>query len=282
MAKRKSSKKGVMGPFIGFILLCAAILAFVRGTGVSSFQDVVEVFQGKAPSVEEFVGNLIGSEQPLTWPGGDSGGSSGNSGGSSGGTGGGAGTGKPNVSKASEALASLRISNANKVNYDRNEWGSWDNIRSCWTVREEVLYRQAEPGTLTLLDKNKQPTSDKNSACEISGGEWIDPYTGDRFTNPSDLDIDHVVPLGYAARHGGQDWDSSKKRDFSNSLDEGHLLAVSASANRSKSDKGPSEWQPQRSHQCAYAGNWISVSSKWGLSVTQADHDALKKMLATC
>lgn len=282
MAKKNGASKGAVGALIGFILAAAAVMAFIKGTGVTSLKETVEVFQGNAPTFEEFIDNLVG-EDLFTWPGGEGNSGNGGSGSNGSGTGGGEGiSAGVSPSDASAALASLQVASAASVDYNRDEWRHWDNITSCWTVREEVLYRQAEPGSLTVLDKNKQPTTSKSEACEISGGEWVDPYTGDLFTNPSDLDIDHMIPLGYAARHGGQEWNEDKKRDFANSLETGHLLAVSASANRSKSDRGPSEWKPQDSYYCDYATHWISVSDNWNLSTTQEDKSALESMLATC
>jgi hypothetical protein len=169
--------------------------------------------------------------------------------------------------------------------YDRYDWRHWDNITSCWTVREEVLWRDAKKDeSLTILDKNDVRTNNKEEACEITGGTWVDPYTGETFTNPSDLDIDHMIALGYAARAGGDKWDSDKKMDYANSLTyEFHLIAVSASANRSKSDNGPSEWIPKReAFHCQYGVAWTVVSNQWGLSLAQADKDAIQSLLKKC
>ena len=38
--------------------------------------------------------------------------------------------------------------------------------------------------------------------CSITAGTWLDPYTGRTLTDPSDVDIDHVVPLANAWRSG--------------------------------------------------------------------------------
>lgn len=191
------------------------------------------------------------------------------------------GSGTPE--QISNSLNGVTIAPAEKVAYNRDEWNHWVNNRDCWTVREYVLARDAEPGSLSLVDGAGNPTADVNVACEIKSGTWIDPYTGQSFTNPSDLDIDHMIPLKYAATHGGQAWDSNRKQEYANSLDNSHLLAVSASANRSKSDKGPGDWKPSnKSYECAYASSWVNIASKWQLSVTEKDANSLKEMLATC
>lgn len=171
------------------------------------------------------------------------------------------------------------------VAYDRYTWKHWDNITPCWTVREEVLYRDAvKDEALTILDANKVRTYDKSQACYITGGTWIDPYTNETFTNPQDLDIDHVVALGYAAKGGGNDWDSAKKESYANNLDYSHhLLAVSASANRSKSDKGPGDWKPDnKDYHCQYAIAWTAVVTNWNISMKGSDKAAILDMLKTC
>ena len=58
---------------------------------------------------------------------------------------------------------------------------------------------------------------------------------------------------------------------------------MTSTVNSEKSDKSPDEWQPplEESH-CSYAASWIAVKSKYNLSATQAEADALDTMLATC
>jgi hypothetical protein len=187
-------------------------------------------------------------------------------------------------STALSQLNSVTVADAQTVDYQRSEWKHWINQSgsSCWDVREAVLYRDAEKGSTVLLDKNGSITSNVGSACSIKSGKWVDPYSSKTFTNPSDLDVDHVVPLSYTAQHGGQAWSSDMKRDYANDLTGNHhLLAVSASENRSKGDNGPSEYKP-KVNLCEYGMNWTKVTSTWKISVTQADKDSIASMLSTC
>ena len=63
--------------------------------------------------------------------------------------------------------------------------------------------------------------------CRVESGEWNGPYTGEQFTDPIDLDVDHMVPLANAHRSGGWLWSESRRRDYANDLSyEGHLIAV--------------------------------------------------------
>lgn len=175
-------------------------------------------------------------------------------------------------SKTAEAtlkkLASIKVANPQKVDYDRGQWKHWTGSR-CKDTRQQVLKEQA---------KNYKLDSD---GCKVVSGKWIDPYTGQTFTDPSKLDIDHVYALGAAAKNGGNGWSASKKQQFAN--DKSHLLAVSASANRSKSDKNPADWWPENNgYSCSFATKYVNVASKYSLQFSKADVRALEKGLKTC
>ena len=275
---------------VWFIAVAAIVFAFFQvpydpgAKGIyeiakSKSENVQKWVGGIAPSIEKFVGELLsgGSEKPDTS-------GTGGTGGTDSSTPAIPNTGTAPVSESQQKLATLTVANASNSKYDRDEWKHWKNVRSCWTTREEVLATEAVAGSLSLKDVNGNATADLASACEVVSGTWNDPYSGKTFTNPTDLDIDHMIPLNYAAQHGGQAWDSGKKADYANNLAyAGHLIAVDKGENRSKSDKGPSEWKPSnQADWCQYSTDWVSISSTWNLSVTKADSAALTEMLATC
>ena len=120
--------------------------------------------------------------------------------------------------------------------------------------------------------------------CRVAEGEWDGPYTGEQFTDPSDLDVDHMVPLANAHRSGGWLWSESRRREYANDLSyEGHLIAVQNSANRAKGADGPEEWRPpDRSYWCQYAIDWITIKNTWKLTATEAEAASLLEMLNTC
>lgn len=62
-----------------------------------------------------------------------------------------------------------------------------------------------------------------------------------------------------------------------------HLIAVTASTNRSKSDRPLNEWRPPRQDSwCRYATAWVTIKLTWSLTATTAERDALGQMLDTC
>ena len=159
--------------------------------------------------------------------------------------------------------------------YDRSEWKHWIDVDDdCQNTRHEVL-----------ISESAAPVEFKDSdECEVTIGRWIGPYTGSVFTEPGDLDIDHMVPLVNAHKSGGHAWDPDRKRRYANHLTyQGHLIAVSASANRSKGGKGPDEWRPPNTdYWCQYALDWVTIKWEWELTATESEASALSEMLNTC
>ena len=115
---------------------------------------------------------------------------------------------------------------ANIPAYDRDDWRRWtDEDSDCQNTRQEVLIEESAT-PVTYADSGQ---------CRVAAGDWTGPYTGERFYDPSELDIDHMVPLANAHWSGGWAWSLERKRQYANDLSyEGHLVAAKASANRSK------------------------------------------------
>lgn len=202
--------------------------------------------------------------------------------------GGGSGGGKDfSAGDAGKNLEKLKVKEPQRVPYNRDEWKHWSKVSgmpSCWNTRDQVLYEESTKGKVVLVDKNDKKVSSVKNACKVIKGEWKDPYTGKTFTDPSKLDIDHMIPLSYAAKQGGQAWNADKKEKYANDLSNPkHLIAVEASANRQKGDQGPSTWKPSnKKYHCEYASDWIGISTQWKLSIPSADKKALAGMLKTC
>ena len=201
-------------------------------------------------------------------PGSDSSTGTGGNSGDGPSSGGSAPSSAPEKGSELKKLAALKVGDPQTVDYDRGEWKHWIGDR-CNDTRQQVLREQAKS---FKLDAEK---------CRVTSGEWIDPYTGKTFTDPSKLDIDHVYALGAAAKNGGNDWSAAKKQQYAN--DKSQLLAVSASANRSKSDKNPAEWWPENdAYSCQLATKYVDVATKYRLQFSKADVKVLEKGLKTC
>jgi CRISPR/Cas system Type II protein with McrA/HNH and RuvC-like nuclease domain len=73
-------------------------------------------------------------------------------------------------------------------------------------------------------------------------GSIVDPYSGRTYASIDGLDLDHVVPLGWAWDHGACRWPTQLRIMLA--TDVHNLVFTAASLNRSKSDQGPETWLP--------------------------------------
>lgn len=178
---------------------------------------------------------------------------------------------KVDTEKLKSSLDAITIANPVEEGYNRSDWKHWSDLdgNKCDTRQD------------TLIKDGTDIVMRQGTTCRVESGKWIGPYNGETFTNPSDLDIDHIIPLEYASFHGGAKWDAKKKEQFAN--DPQNLLATSAKENRSKGSKGPADYMPPREEfQCSYASSWINLSSKYNLSITDKDKRELSRALRTC
>ena len=181
------------------------------------------------------------------------------------------GTGTIDVADARAKLDKLTVvtKTGSMSGYRRDKFPHWRETGSNCDVRDTVLKRDG--------------TKVKVSGCNVVAGTWTSVYDGQKITDPAKVDIDHVVPLANAWRSGASAWTTEKRQDFANDLKDPQLVAVSASANRSKGDQDPSTWKPQQTGSwCQYAQDWIVVKSQWKLTVTAKEKVELKKMLEKC
>lgn len=119
-----------------------------------------------------------------------------------------------------------------------------------------------------------------------------DPYT----STPIDTcNVDHVVALHEAHQSGGWAWSADQKRRFSQAS--GNHVASRACVNQSKGSDDIFEWSDAdiaRSSacgggysvtpagRCLLARVTVAVKSEWGLTVDQAEANALSQTLSGC
>ncbi|MFG1909699.1 HNH endonuclease family protein [Kribbella sp. NPDC048928] len=177
----------------------------------------------------------------------------------------------PSASTAATELASLTVkTEGSTTGYSRDKFPHWITQSGTCDTREEVLKRD---GTGVTVDSSCQPTA----------GKWYSVYDSTYITDSSGVDIDHIVPLAEAWKSGASGWTQARRQEFANNLTIAQLIAVSASSNRSKGDRDPSEWKPTNTAvHCIYAREWIWVKYTYKLSLQSAEKTALQQMLGTC
>ena len=91
----------------------------------------------------------------------------------------------------------------------------------------------------------------------------------------------HVVALSDAWQKGAQQLSPEERRNLAN--DPRNLIPVDGPTNGQKSDSDAASWlPPNKAYRCTYVSQQITVKSIYHLWVTQAEKDAMQKILATC
>lgn len=159
-----------------------------------------------------------------------------------------------------------------RPDYDRETWEEGlDLDGDCVRTRHEVLAEESL-APVTIED------------CKVSAGEWVDPLTGTRVVDPTDLEVDHLVALADAHRSGGWRWSAERKAAFANALDDpDHLNAVVSAENQRKADDGPEAYRPlARDSWCWYAIAYARVKVTWELTVTPGQMAGLADLVSSC
>jgi hypothetical protein len=177
-----------------------------------------------------------------------------------------------NIAPTSAAEKITLVMTADQIGgYSRNLFKHWIDVdKDGCNTRYEVLIAEA-------IVKPKV-----GARCYLTGGKWRSPYDGKVFTNPTGLDIDHMVPLAEAWRSGAWAWTAAQRMDFANDLEDSRsLLAVTASLNRSKGDRDVAAWLPIKA-QCNYISNWIAVKWRFDLTVDPVEGEFLQNKITDC
>lgn len=176
---------------------------------------------------------------------------------------------------AVEVLELLEVKGrAPKTGYKREEfYNGWPTVEGC-SLRQKIIKR--EFGETATLD-----------GCNVISGEYEEPYTGEykAFTKREEISkgvqIDHVVALSDAWQKGAQYMEREVRYNIA--TDPLNLLAVDAATNEKKSDGDAATWLPSnKKFRCQYIARQISVKYKYSLWVTEAEKEAMSRVLEKC
>ncbi len=162
--------------------------------------------------------------------------------------------------------------------YSRDEFGQgWVDVdRNGCDTRNDMLNRD-----LTQIRyANSVP-------CKVSSGMLADPYTGTNIpflrgqTTSIKVQIDHIVALADAWQKGAQQLSFDQRVAFAN--DPLNLQSTDGPTNGQKGAGDAATWlPPNTSYRCTYVARQISVKATYRLWVTQAEHDAMARILSNC
>ena len=176
---------------------------------------------------------------------------------------------------AYQALEKLIVSQKIYIGkYDRTQFGDGWKVQNGCDTRNSILQRDLARVALS-------------GSCIVLSGELRDPYTGMLFRfvrgvdTSSSVQIDHVVPLKDAWQKGAYSFSLQKRVQLAN--DPLELIAVDGRANQQKSDGDASEWLPTYiPFRCQYIARQIAVKTKYALTVTTAEKQAMGAVLKGC
>ncbi|WBB77578.1 HNH endonuclease family protein [Micromonospora sp. WMMD882] len=168
-------------------------------------------------------------------------------------------------------VANLPVATEIRTGYSRDLFPHWtDADGDGCNTRYEVLIAEA----------TTRPSV--GSGCVLSGGRWYSYYDAAYWTNPADLDIDHMVALAEAWDSGARSWTTSRRQSFANDLgDARSLVAVTDNVNQAKGDQDPTTWMPTNDR-CRYVAEWAAVKTRWRLTVDTAEKNALTSYAGSC
>lgn len=183
-------------------------------------------------------------------------------------------------STALAALGTLEVKGrAPRTGYDRDAFGpAWADVdRNGCDTRNDILARDLDGETFKPGTRG----------CVVLTGTLDDPYTATTIAfqrgnaTSSAVQIDHVVALSDGWQKGAQQLDANTRQAFAN--DPLNLLAVDGPTNQAKGDGDAATWlPPNKAFRCEYVARQVAVKATYKLWVTQAEHDAIARVLINC
>ena len=180
---------------------------------------------------------------------------------------------------AADVLEALPVKGrAGKDNYTRDAFGqAWLDVdRNGCDTRNDILRRDLASAVFA-----------EGSKCRVSAGHFQEPYTGKpiEFRRGQDssaaVQIDHVVALSDAWQKGAQALTPRQRQNLAN--DPLNLIAADGPSNQQKGAGDAATWLPKnKSIRCHYVARQVSVKAAYGLWVTEAEKDAMKRVLGSC
>ncbi len=170
------------------------------------------------------------------------------------------------------AVRQLPVAPEDNAGSDRDRYfGEWiDADGDCHNTRQEVLMAE---GTDVRFSSR---------GCTVTAGRWRSFYDGKVYTSPTQVQVDHLVPVAEAWGSGAKAWTQARRVAFYNDLGVGYALnAMPAALNQSKQASGPEQWMPP-ANRCRYVEVWVALKHRWRLSVDAVERAALSRYADGC
>jgi hypothetical protein len=177
------------------------------------------------------------------------------------------------VAEARAMLATIPVVPECQDGFAREDWPHWPDLDGdCRDARQEAL-----------SEESLEPAKLSEGGCRVTAGRWLDGFTGETVTDPSRLDVIHLVPLEEAHESGGHAWDGAQRTTYANDWAQPRSLLAVTRAAEARGSKGPEEWlPPERGYRCRYVADWIVVKYTWQLGMDECEWAAVEAILNAC
>ncbi len=134
---------------------------------------------------------------------------------------------------------------------------------------------------LVLIRDSLTPAQIDRGGCAVVAGDWFSTYDGVTWSDPGEVQVDHVVALKEAWDSGASRWDAARLEAFANDVDEPRTLrVVSGDVNEAKGADDPVNWlPPDGTAVCEYLADWVSIKARWGLAMDESEHGRVRNLL---
>lgn len=157
-------------------------------------------------------------------------------------------------------------------------------IKDGCTTRDNILYTENKGKITYKLDKNG------NLLCKPISGEWTTSFDNHAkvYTNPTEIEVDHTVPLKNVWDNGGWNWKPWQLKAYANDSTPGHLNLMDNTMNSIKKDSSFDKWRPSdmfvnipTSVNCQYGSDYASVKHRWNIPIREEEFNKLSDYLTT-
>ncbi len=180
-------------------------------------------------------------------------------------------TAPPGSRTALEVLALVPVERETPDGYNRELFGYGTPVDS-FGCRTRAL---------VLIRDSLTPPQIDRGGCAVVAGDWFSSYDGVSWSDPGEVQVDHVVALKEAWDSGASRWDAGRLEAFANDVDEPRTLRVATGAvNEAKGSADPVNWlPPDEAAVCEYLADWVSIKARWGLAMDESEHGRVRNLL---
>ena len=145
-------------------------------------------------------------------------------------------------------------------------------------------YHSCLPFRTWLLALHSTQQTRLDSGCGLVGGRWTGAFTGIAVTDPGDIALEPVIPLGHAVAAGLGGDPASLRRWLAPGRDDAWLWQPALPrAARARGGRGIADWlPPRRDLACLYARRWLAALARFGLTAAPRELQTLRRVLSGC